>query len=73
MISKITTFSTVPIALICAIVLFVIGIIGHLIIYKPKIAKMKFAIGLLVFGVTFGLGGLGIDYEQKILKILGEA
>lgn len=70
MLPDMVTFYTIPIGLISSIVLFVLGIVCHILIYKPKISKMKFSTGLLLLGITMGLGGLGIEYEFKLIKML---
>ena len=68
--SKMVTYYTVPIPLIISIILLLIGIVIHLIKYRPIIKRGKFSIGLILFSLSFPFGGLFIDYENKLIKMI---
>ena len=68
--SKMVTYYTVPIPLVISIILLLIGLIIHLIKFKPKTKRGKFSIGLILFSLSFPFGGLFIDYENKLIKMI---
>ena len=48
----------IPKSLFVTVACFIVGIILHLIIHKPKFKMAKFSVGILTYGITLALGGI---------------
>lgn len=55
---------TVPVSLVIAIGLAIVGIILHLIIYRPKFSFGSFTIGITLLAIGMALGGLLTNPEN---------
>ena len=61
---------TIPIGLFIAVGLFVIGIVIHIIRFKPKLKKGSFSLGFILLALAIILGGIGTKATYLGMQIL---
>lgn len=70
MFSRGLTLYTIPIHLYILVPLLVISFVLHLVIFKQKLKKPLFLIGLILMLVSVVFGGSLVGYEDKLTKML---
>lgn len=70
MFSHSMNFYSVPVYLIICCGLVVIGMIAHLIIYKPRLKKPRLVVGLSLLAFSMVVGGLFVQTENKLINII---
>ena len=61
---------TVPTHLYFIVGMVLASFIAHFVIHKTKFTFPKFMIGFIAIGISLVLGGLLIDYDDKVIKMI---